>query len=381
MGVEFRCSRCGKLLHTDAGPHTKLCCPQCGRGLCVPQHLAALPRPDAPAHNAAAGAAKVQAHVEDQDVALGVMARIMPWVISGFFHLGVLVILGFVSIIIMEPAIAQPTQTVPVLSQAVGPAPVVVPPKYGDDDKARSLDKINDDAHAPRKGEIILDNLDAPEKPAKTLRLPGGGDPRRGGGSTAPLGPKREHIKGRFEPPIKGPVVSGAYHVVYLVDCSGSMLDALDVVKHEMVRSISFLDSSEGQTFHVLFFSDGKPVENPSRRMVPATEGNKRAAAKFMGGVRAASTTGQTNPIPGLQRAFRALQSVPADKKGKVIYLLTDGEFYDNERVLQAVRKLNAAGKVRIYTALYGSRSPMAIKTLKQIARDSGGEFSLLQPR
>ena len=52
-----------------------------------------------------------------------------------------------------------------------------------------------------------------------------------------------------------------AHHVVYVIDRSGSMLDTLDQVKRELLRSISRLEDT--QTFHVIFFGRGPPQEGP----------------------------------------------------------------------------------------------------------------------
>jgi len=62
---------------------------------------------------------------------------------------------------------------------------------------------------------------------------------------------------------------------------------------------------------------------------------------------------------------------------------LTESQFYDNEDVFKAIRRLNAAGKVRVHTALYGNRNgnAMAKKTLQRIATANRGTFKVIEDR
>jgi len=159
------------------------------------------------------------------------------------------------------------------------------------------------------------------------------------------------------------------------VDRSGSMLDTFDEVRFEMLRSISRL--SPGQTFHVIFFASGPPKENPPRRLVYGTSRYKLEAANYLKQIQ---PQGQTDPIPALERAFRVLQNTPNQKRGKLIYLLTDAEFPDNEKVLAAIRNLNGGKQVHVNTILHHHRSPGAMKVLRQIAADNGGRFKFVEP-
>ena len=162
---------------------------------------------------------------------------------------------------------------------------------------------------------------------------------------------------------------ANAHHIVYVIDRSGSMVETLDTVRTELLISISRL--APKQDFHLIMFAKGLPLEVPARRLMPATAENKEAAAKFLESVRA---MGQSDPIPALQRAFAVLAR--ADKRpGRLIYLLTDGNFPDNAAVLAVLRKLNGGKQVAINTYLYGRRPPEAEKVMRQIAKEHGGRY------
>ena len=176
-----------------------------------------------------------------------------------------------------------------------------------------------------------------------------------------------------------GPVSSfygaggNAHHVVYVVDRSGSMRigGVFHDVRRELLTSIGRL--APRQDFHVILFADGMPLENPPAKLVPAEMDYKRRVAEFLIAVRAEH---QTDPVPALGRAFETLAR--SDRRpGKLIYLLTDGEFPDNRAVLQAIRAANADREVKINTYLYADAHPppQAVTVLKRIAEENGGVF------
>jgi len=169
---------------------------------------------------------------------------------------------------------------------------------------------------------------------------------------------------GIFWPPPSGP--DGApreARVVYLVDRSGSMTDSLDYVKFELKKRLLELD--EAVSFHVIFYSSGPPVEMPTRRLVPATERNKRLASDFIDEVIA---QGGTDPSRAFERAFAA--------GPEVVYFLTDGEF--DKAVVDQVRRLNADGKVAVHTIQFLYTGEATERLLKQIARENGGRYKFV---
>jgi len=152
-----------------------------------------------------------------------------------------------------------------------------------------------------------------------------------------------------------------AARVVFVVDRSGSMTDSIDYVKYELKRSIRAL--AEEQLFDVIFYSSGPFVEMPPRRLADATDRNKQVAVEFVDSVIA---QGQTDPSGALERAF--------ELQPDAIYLLTDGEF--DKATVGLVKRLNAAGKVKVHTIgfIYRAGEPI----LKDIAAQNGGEYKFV---
>jgi len=127
------------------------------------------------------------------------------------------------------------------------------------------------------------------------------------------------------------------------------------------------------QGFSVIFFadSDRKP-QALAQQMLMASPDNKRRAYEFLEGVTAA---GSTDPIPGLELALKG--------KPQLIYLLTDGDFPDNDAVIKKLRELNKAKTAKVNTiAFVAGRDKQADqsfeKVLKQIADESGGIFKVV---
>lgn len=80
-----------------------------------------------------------------------------------------------------------------------------------------------------------------------------------------------------------------------------------------------------------------------------------------------------------INRAFDVLSK--ANKRpGKLIYMLTDGAFPNNEDVLKAIRARNVSGEVLINTFLYGCRPVVAEEVMVRIADENGGEYRYVSP-
>lgn len=159
--------------------------------------------------------------------------------------------------------------------------------------------------------------------------------------------------------------------MVYLVDCSGSMIATFDRVKAELLRSIASLD--EDQQFHVIFYSAGKPLENKPRKLVPATETNKQALAEW---VQKIQPYGSTEVLPAIRRAGLEIQK--AKPKQAAVFLLADGRFQDNERVLAACKEHFENQPVAVHTFLFGSRVPEAVEAMETIAENHGGKYTFV---
>ncbi|MCP4375841.1 MAG: VWA domain-containing protein [bacterium] len=204
-------------------------------------------------------------------------------------------------------------------------------------------------------------------------------DPKSSGGGKTPKEPAE--VKVPKEPAeVKVPRLEfcglggSANHVVYLIDRSGSMFDIFDAVKGKIADSVN--DLQPDQDFHVIMFADGDPLEKQPMTLTPSTDRYKSALAKFLVKVKAERTT---NPIKAINRAFDVLDK--ANKKpGKIIYMLTDGAFPDNEAVIATIRARNIRKDVHVNTFLYGWKPPTAVKIMKQIATENGGRYLYVSP-
>lgn len=373
MAIEFRCEKCGKLLNIEGEPSAKVKCPYCKAKVAVPAGVASLPRPQVPPGAAPPPApppAIEEEYVPDsEDALMGVMAKLMPWVISLFLHLGVGVILGFITIVVIKSE-ATADYTVASAQLSDDPGGRLNPGELNPEMQAKSLMKISQQQWANRDSTIPMASLGQTKSRVQVFGIAGGS----AGGQSADFGLTTGGRGGGPKSRFFG-TGGNAYHIVYLVDRSGSMLDTFEEVRVEMLKSISRL--SDTQCFHVVFFAGGPAKENPPRGLVYATVARKRQALKYLNAIR---PQGLTDPIPALQRAFQVLKNTPNQKRGKLIYLLTDAEFSDNEKVLDAIRKMNANKEVHINTILHHHRSPGAMKTLREIAAENGGRFKFVEP-
>ena len=124
-----------------------------------------------------------------------------------------------------------------------------------------------------------------------------------------------------------------ARKICFVVDRSGSMLDSFDFVKRELKQSIR--DLQPVQSFHVMFFSAGEPLEYPAKRLVSATVQNKEKVYKWIDNV---VNQGQTNPEKALMRAIKL--------KPELVYFLTDGDF--DRKIIFTLRRVNEDKRVKI---------------------------------
>ena len=78
--------------------------------------------------------------------------------------------------------------------------------------------------------------------------------------------------------------------------------------------------------------------------------------------------------------AFAQMQASHA--RDRVVFLLTDGEFPENQAVIRSLRKLNANKKAKVHTFLFGSGSapPNAVVVMKKIADENGGKYRSVKP-
>jgi hypothetical protein len=198
--------------------------------------------------------------------------------------------------------------------------------------------------------------------------------PKAGPGDDGPVakGPK---------PPTNFAGTGGeAYHIVYLIDRSGSMVATFKQIRDEVAKSVAALKPN--QDFHIVFFGGRTAMEAPAKKLIPATDENKKDIAEFIKGI---PSHGQTQPAPAVERAFDVLDEASRARPGKLIYLLTDGDFKDekgtndNAAVLKILSERNANKDVVIHTILFGKLSADGEKLLKQIAQENGGKYKFVQ--
>jgi uncharacterized protein with von Willebrand factor type A (vWA) domain len=152
--------------------------------------------------------------------------------------------------------------------------------------------------------------------------------------------------------------------IAFVCDASGSMMNKMVPLKNELRRTIDQLRAI--QAFSVIFFADEKP-QALAQQLLMASAENKRKAYDFLGNV---STAGQTNPIPALELAFK--------QRPQLIFLLTDGDFPDNNAVLSKVRELEKSAPVKINTIAFvgdSDNDKEFINILTTIAKETGGVF------
>ncbi len=194
-----------------------------------------------------------------------------------------------------------------------------------------------------------------------------------GGGKLARFGPPGGGASGP-----RGPVFGNggnAKNIVFVCDASGSMTNKFASLKEQLNKAITKLKVP--QSFDVVFFQDGKATVFSKDRlkqetMQIANADTRRNASAFLEEVTVSSTS---DPMPGLTVAFA--------RHPDLIYLLTDGDFPDNEAVYKRVKELNkpdANGKkAKINTIAFidpqKDTETEFRKLLEKIATENDGTF------
>ncbi|MBI5724662.1 MAG: VWA domain-containing protein [Planctomycetes bacterium] len=162
-----------------------------------------------------------------------------------------------------------------------------------------------------------------------------------------------------------------AYCVVYVVDCSGSMIYTFDRIRKELLISLGQL--KEEQDFHLIYFTKGTPIENPPKQLIVANRQNKVMSAEFLKNL---VPEGMTDPVPAMERAFEVLKDVK--NKGKLIYFLTDGQFPESKAALAkllAERNPSETDRAMICVFQYGEDKHNTSGFLKKLAEKNKGRY------
>lgn len=401
MGVDFRCEKCGmQITGIDGKPGSTVKCPHCKKKVTVPAATAAMARPQVPGaapasdapppepispEQALAGLQDVITGDEKEDVVVSVMAKVMPWLISLFLHLGIAMLALFL-VIFSQAAKAMTTPpeapegvTIPEAELSENPNELgSANPGMGSPDieTRQSVKRVEEKrGWATREGPGTTVGIDTGQTGEKLEMFgTGGGTAGSEGGQLAAYGLA---VQGGSGAPRVGFLggKGNAYHIVWVIDRSGSMVTegVFETVKMEMIKSIAKL--VEKQDFHIILFSDNKPLENPPMRLVIADAANKQSATKFLD---AQIAEGKTDPVPAMTRAFEVMEQPVVKGKGKLIYLLTDGAFPDPDAVLKVVREKNAKKEILVNTFLYSHEPGEAQKLMKTIADENGGRYKLI---
>jgi hypothetical protein len=192
-----------------------------------------------------------------------------------------------------------------------------------------------------------------------------GGGTGDGGGALAPFGVPGGGGGIGPKSPFMG-VSGNAMKVVYLCDSSGSMMTKFDTLRQELQKAVDGLRPV--QAFDIIFFSEDS-YKAYDKQLMQAVPENKRKAYEFL---EKTFCRGSSDPIPGLRAAFAT--------NPQLIYMLTDGDFPNNNAVIEEIRKLNQGRqqKVKINTIAFGDRGEDYEKMLKQVADENGGMFKFV---
>jgi len=398
MTVDFRCENCGKMLSVDDQPGSAVRCPHCRKKVTVPEGLAALPRPHVPPNVGHAGphsGGQVQGQAngeqgeegaqEESQAVMGAMATIMPWVISVFLHLGLFLVMLFFVMVVVNNKI-PPEIIIPDAALSLDSPGGVMDPKTATVSKSEADRRTVVKRYTKRE-----DQVDKGKTEQTVQLLAASADGAHGG--AADLGLTNQDAAGGPKSRFFG---SGgnAYHIVYVVDRSGSMAPTFEQVRIEMLKSISKLQ--RGQDFTIILFAENQCIEGPEKRLVLAELEYKLKANNFLKDITA---SGQTTVLPALKRAFQILKYADASKPGRLVYLLSDGDFAGmsggstytgadgralngNEAVVQWLRDNNPKdekkGLVHVNTFLYLNKDEDAMKVMDTVAKENGGRFKLI---
>ena len=276
-----------------------------------------------------------------------VLNQSLPWMISLVFHLAVLLLLLF---FVWTYQVDATKITIPVIGDFSHSAGIPFTPTPDRPDFQPANNNRTVQARQAEGQAVDITSLENDDTPIIGMGSSLPGEPLTGIGSN--LGPGSVTFVG---------VDAHARKVVFLIDRSGSMADTFDFVRNELMRSIAGL--SPEQSYHVIFFSRGRAVENPPKRLIRATEDNKKRTYDFLDTIRA---EGRTDPRQAIRRAF-LVGGGPPD----LVILLTDGEF--DRELVRVIQRLNRTGGIRVSTISFIYRVGETL--LKKIAQENGGTY------
>jgi len=171
-------------------------------------------------------------------------------------------------------------------------------------------------------------------------------------------------------------VGGNARKVVYVVDASGSLVDTMPFVIDELKRSISAL--SPRQSYTVIFFQAGEPIEVPPRGWKQAGADLQRSSLAWID-LKAGNVVprGKTDPVAAIKLAMRY--------RPDLMFILSDritghGENEVNRAdLLEYLDGANRDRRTKINTIQFLRPDPL--KTLLEIAKEHGGVYKYVDGR
>ena len=176
-----------------------------------------------------------------------------------------------------------------------------------------------------------------------------------GGGGIGPHGPVFGHG-------------GNARKIAFVCDASGSMLNKFSTLRRELSKTVQGLRPI--QSFDIIFFQE-QSCSALAQALLMATPDNKLKADNWLGTV---TPRGSTDPLPGIDIAFR--------QRPELVYLLTDGDFPDNDKVLARIRQLNKDHRIKINTIAFvgdNDNETAFMELLKKIAQENGGVYKYVR--
>lgn len=359
--------------------------------------------PSAPAAEAEAAAESTQPIDEARPklswkkwLALPAVASMMGTIVSVVFH-AALITLGVILIPPLRNAVSNliaPQEQIIVPTAELATEQVGGIPNPGmNDDKSRAAAQSIDssvtqsDSWSENKSASLTQTLSAGAQGDATPSVIGIGPQKAGSSNGMGSGAAGGGNLAKFGVPgggsgigPKGAVFGNggnALRIVFICDGTGTMITKMALLKRELSSTLGKLKPR--QLYNVVFFYDGENAASVDKsQLINATPANNKKTADFL---EAFAPQGKTNPLPAIDLAFKM--------KPQLVYFLSDGAFDDlvpYEQVAAKFHDLNKDKSARINTIIFANADDpvddtnKAEDTMKQIAKDGGGNFTPIDP-
>lgn len=380
----FPCPHCGSEL--DAAGQEKVRCPKCEKEVQAPAAAAPTAEEEAQLQAALASSERMQR----------ILSKAMPWVASILLHLGVFLIMMLVVAMATAPAPAVVINYQAADADFSDAAPtdkMALPGPQGTGPHLRNATVAGQLPRGPHEGWATVDRNNTSSRGwgqstnANAMAEAYGSGGGASGGGGGDFGMARGG--GFYGVGLGGGGGGGgggkAYNIVYVLDASGSVLETFEGIRQELKNSIFKLN--QFQTFHVIFFRGDSYLEAPQHRLVKAGLESKKEISDFVNSVEPMGHG--SSPLPAMIAALRAFRTNP-DKRGQVMYILTDGQFESSgfiyksggknligtEAVIAWLRENNKDGFMHVFPIILGPPPDAHVEeSMKTIANENGGKY------